>query len=36
MSTDDDDEVQRLLQRTRAGRERINTRMAAIGKKKVL
>ena len=27
-----DDEVERLLQRTRAARERVNSRMAAIGK----
>ena len=31
MSTDD--EVERLLQRTRAARERVNARMNAIGKK---
>lgn len=30
MSTDD--EVERLLQRTRATRERVNNRMAALGK----
>lgn len=30
MSTDD--EVERLLQRTRAARERVNSRMAALGK----
>ena len=30
-----DDEVERLLQRTRAARERVNNRMAAIGKLKI-